>query len=449
MDTAHEWEFLPFLERFVRVLEQEFEGEPCGSPFYFPEDPDEQVPLILMLSLNQFTRLLSAVTKGSTLTYPLESDSVNWLLLQAVECHMDLCTIIQDCIGAQLAAMEAGITAANAGIAGLQEFALRGEGGQKTTFAPPSTQASCDEGRVGGGVLAVIEFMVTTIIDLMQIAEASEAGDDLEEWRDLIAAIPVFETLPIDDAFQFVDAMYQNQQEDFEAAVTETWKMEAGQLLYCDVIANNCTLDTETLKTWFMGLRAAFPSNLAADIFTRFGEATTPSLANQANQFLNQVLNGRSNEDIFQFYGRIIRAYTIGTQTEVFGWEACDDCITQREGAYPVPDAWTVATNAGTYQGDWLILHAPHTIEINILQTKEISAVRFFWWTQTNPTEGWTCGVDNGTPEAVTRTWSGWGIPNIAECIFASPITGDVIKLSLPGAAYVVVQWVEWDACTI
>jgi len=367
--------------------------------------------------------------------------------LKTLECLMSdfNCQAVMDA----LVALQAGMDTANANIEQLLDFAQRNEGALTAQQPAPATQASCDEPRVQSGAIAVVEYMNTLIIDLMQIAEASEAGDDLEEYAAIIAGIPVFETLPIDDMFTFVDWMFENQQQDFEAAITQTWIEEAADLLHCIVMGDNCTLTTRGLTKWFLSLRDEFPANIAADIFTRFGEATEPSTVNQANQFLNQFINDRDQGTIFDMYHRLILAYQVGIQNENYSYTSCAGCETTNQPAIPAPDEWVVDEFSHIYANSWMQISAPHTIAIDMLSTREVTAVRVYWWTQQNPTETWLCHVDAGDDETVVKTWGGWGVPNVAQVEFSTPQTGETIYLSLPAPILVAVLWVEWDSCPI
>lgn len=451
MPAPHEWTFLPYEERFVRVLEQEFEGEPCGSPFYFPEDPDEKVPIILELSLNEFTRLLSAVTKGSTLTYPLESDSVNWLLLKGVECPVDLCAIITACIGEQLTNIENGVNAMQAQIDNINDLVERGTAANSVQPPTPSKQASCDEPRAASGAYAVIDWINTTIIDLMQATEAATPSDTLEEWALIIGAIPIFETLPIDDLFSVVDWMFTQQQEDYEAAFDTVWRRAAQNQLRCRIMSSDCTLSYKVIEDWLRSLRALYPGNIAADIFTRFGEATGAGAAQQLNQFLNQVLNGRNQGTIFEFYAELIDAYDIGIQSESFAYDSCDDCNVVNEPAVPLRDNWTFDTREGQYGDSWQILRAPNTLEVVSSSTREIAVVRVYWFSRYAPITPPTVSINGSTPEPMAGSWGGWGIPNLYECILASPIEGEeiLIDFDMPDGAYTAIGYVEYESCPI
>jgi len=411
-------------------------------------DSDERVFVVLNLSLNEYIALASAIDVGRDIAYPADSHRIWWIWIRSFV-TMDLCTYLQDCLGTQLTALQDGLDAANLNIEQLLQFAQRNEGALTAQQPAGATQASCDEPRVQSGALAVVEWMVDLIIDTMEIAEVSQAGSDVEEYAAIIGAIPVFETLPIDDMFSFVDWMFENQQQAFEAAVTQTWKEQAADDLHCIVMGDNCTLTANGLTRWFLALRDEYSGNIAADIFTRFGEATSPSLANQVNQFLNQFLNDRDQGTIFDMYEKLIRAYQIGLQNENYTYTSCAGCETTNQPAIPQPDEWVINTFDHIYSNSWMQIAAPHTIAIDVLSVREFTKVRVFWWTQYNPTETWECWIDSGTPETLVKTWGGWGVPNTAEIEFSTPQTGETIHLSLPNPSLVAVLWVEWDSCPI
>jgi hypothetical protein len=180
-------------------------------------------------------------------------------------------------------------------------------------------------------------------MDIFEEAEAS-APDNQREWADLIwSSVPVLETLPVDEMFFLVDWYFANQMTDYQADYTTTWVDEAACILYCNVVANDCVLDYETLGNSLSQLRAAFPGNKAADIYARFGDATTPTLGTQIGMFINEIEGGGAGT-LKDFFYNLIQTFGIGAQSENPGYSVCD-----------CPQPWDYDTDYTEGANGWLI----------------------------------------------------------------------------------------------
>jgi len=194
---------------------------------------------------------------------------------------------------------------------------------QKLQAPAPFTEPTCNEAKVYSGAIAVIQQMNDMIMDIFEEAEAS-APDNQREWADLIwSSVPVLETLPVDEMFFLVDWYFANQMTDYQADYTTTWVDEAACILYCNVVANDCVLDYETLGNSLSQLRAAFPGNKAADIYARFGDATTPTLGTQIGMFINEIEGGGAGT-LKDFFYNLIQTFGIGAQSENPGYGDCN-----------------------------------------------------------------------------------------------------------------------------
>lgn len=189
----------------------------------------------------------------------------------------------------------------------------------------PASVPDCNPAKAYSGCVAAVEHINDVIIDIYERAEAEGADNANELTAIIFEALPVFETLPIDELYELVNWMFQNQQDTYEADYTTTWRDEAACQLWC-LVQGDCTLNHQRIGMWLTGLEDAFPGNLAAEIFTRFGNATEPTMANQIGALINTLRGGQS---LAAFFDAIIVQFGIGAQTENPGYTACEcpECV--------------------------------------------------------------------------------------------------------------------------
>lgn len=307
---------LAFKDKFVYRLIQEIDETLCsGDPIQFPDDTTP-IKFVVELSQNEFTKLYAAVLTGADLSYPDEAHDVSWILLRQLECPVSLCDELTECLEPLFEAIATQITTMGE--------ALSEQIGEATEVIEPVPVAieDCNLAKAYNGCVSVVETINDTIMDIYERAEA-EAPDILTEFTDIVlSAIPVFETLPIDELFELANWLFENQVEDYTADYTEVWRDEAACMLFC-YVQDDCELSHEDLTAWLLALETAYPTNLAAQIFTRFGAATGEGLAQQIGQAINTVRGGMS---ITAFFDRLLVQYGIGGQIENSGYLLCPVC---------------------------------------------------------------------------------------------------------------------------
>lgn len=205
---------------FVRIpVVQDVVGVPdyAGTPFNFPIDG---AYLPFFFTNESFTRVLSSLVNGAKLSYGDQAYQVIWDFLVNVEYPVSLCDQIAQCIDTNPITQQSirnfvtNDTTINNHI---QNISRTGN-----PMTQPEIEAligdGCDENQLFGGIVALVDQMNTNNIDFMQLFEV--ATNLVERASALVAALPVFETLPFDDLIAFVDRVFNEIYENYEAQVT-------------------------------------------------------------------------------------------------------------------------------------------------------------------------------------------------------------------------------------
>lgn len=245
---SREWSFLSFEFRWLKRLIWNATGDDCEelSPVVFPDDPDEKIDLIFSVSLSEFTRLLSAIEKGATLSYPDDEYNVVWSFLRSFECSMAICEAIINCIENDVDTQQAIVDM----LKGNQTFNnYLDQRIRSLTSELIATKliagGDCDRPQLAGRVKAIVDSMNKGNVDWF---ERIEAGTNSEEKFVLaVGAIPGIETLPIDDVVDFAQDLLEDFSENYDAQV-----------------------DAELLQEWYCGLLCEAEKN--ADCSLTYGQ---------------------------------------------------------------------------------------------------------------------------------------------------------------------------------
>lgn len=244
-------ERLAYRNRFVREIIQQLENyseADCeGKTPQTISGPDNLV--ILRVSYDEWVQLYSSLYTGADICYPETSDSVRWILNRAVECPVDLCEVIANAILtcdpvkaalAEVIATDEGIQEALAAaildsedIRRAMEIApgLGAPMGETQLDAPLTPTEDCDLDVVFAQVSGLVDQMNTNNIDFLEIMSvASTPGKRLAQ---VITAIPVLETLPVDDIVAYVAKLYDEIVANYNAQWTTALRDEYRCGLFC------------------------------------------------------------------------------------------------------------------------------------------------------------------------------------------------------------------------
>lgn len=243
------------------------------------------------------------------------------------------------------------------------------EDSQSVQTPEPVSVNDCNPAKVYSGSLGAVAQVELLINGVYKRAEV-EAPDNFAEATELLlSAIPIFETLPMDELYSLVQWTFDNQRALFEASMVEEieghyWFEHAASQLYC-LVKDDCIINHERIGMWLSSLVDIYPENYAAEIFSKFGNATEPAMANQIGELLNTLRGGQS---LAEFFDDIIVQFGVGSEDEnpdylwiecAGGWTSHLDTTADDYGFGVVQGSWEegvgfkdVFLNAGTgYRG--------------------------------------------------------------------------------------------------
>lgn len=301
---------LEFKDRFVERLVQEIPYACSTEPILFP-DNETPIKFMIELSQNEFTALLSAVLTGGDLSYPERSHEVMWSLLKMVECPVDICEVLTDClqplfdeINTKLDSIQSGVDSANDVIEQVRETQEE-QSAKPPQPQPPTTATSASY----AGALALIRQMHTNNLKYYAEAEGSFVDNASEALSILLEVFPKFQGQTYDEAFELGNAYFENQVVAYEADYNG-FEVPAACDLMCRIEANDGELDIDVWGDWLFDLTETVPDNAAANVFTRYSPLR--------QTFLNQIAALFNQEQSLQsYFEELWQVYYAGTRQPV------------------------------------------------------------------------------------------------------------------------------------
>lgn len=214
----------------------------------------------------------------------------------------------------------------------------------------PYTLETCTYGNMYSAALMAVEQVNLLISGIYKRAEV-EAPDNLAEGTELLlSAVPFFETLPFDELFSLVQWTFDNQKATYDADYVadiagHAWFEHAAGVLWC-LVKDTCTINHEIVGMWLSSLSELYPGNYAAEVFTRFGAATTPTMINQIGEALDSLRGGQS---LAAFFDDVIVQFGVGAQNTNpdYVWFDCPVPPTR------IPVIQLLGTCENSYSGDY------------------------------------------------------------------------------------------------
>lgn len=259
-----DWSLLPYALRWVKQLSwSTTEGDEETSPFVFPDDPDERISLVFSLSLNEFTKLFSAIEKGATLSYPDEDWPVVWSFLRNFEAPMDICALIAECIASNPTTQDA-----------IRQFvtgddAINAQSSQDAAFPfVPSSQlatnfgdvADCNPDYLFNVTSVLVDILDEITEDIFEIIEV--ATNALERGELLVSGFPALGLLPFDEIIGLAEQLAEEVQEEYLSEFTETLRDQIRCDLFC-LSRENCDFQIEDAIAYYeTKLGESLPQNI-------------------------------------------------------------------------------------------------------------------------------------------------------------------------------------------
>jgi len=327
-------------------LDQPLEGDAVeiASPFNFPP---EGAYALFWFTNETFTQVLSALWNGAILTYPEQAYQVIWYFLQNVEVPVQLCEQVALCFANDEEFRQSVVNSLSIDPSFTQ--VINNISTTCTPMTQPQIEAvvgdNCDEDVLFGGIVVLIDQMNTNNLDFMQVFEV--ATNLVERASALVAAIPIFETLPFDDLIEFVDRFFNEIYENYEAEVTTSLLNEYKCDLFCIALENEgCGFTYETLYNYFKArVDGAFTIDSLFQVVIEAlasGSYSGSLIADFMYMLQIQVMRSASN-----FLGVNVLAlqtsYNIGALTPDHSWALIPcDCAPP-----PPSDLWVITTCIG------------------------------------------------------------------------------------------------------
>jgi len=215
----------------------------------------------------------------------------------------------------------------------IQEVYQRNVGGQPM---PPTVSGAntlpeiedCDMDVLFGAIYYAIDTMNTANIDAFEISE--EVTNALERADLLMSAIPIFETLPIDEVLSYAETIWTDDL--FEAYIandTDTYRDTIKCDLRCIARDNGCALSIDDMFDYFMVRIAGDPTSDFAQLVTYLITGTWTGTQVNDMFFAGQLMFMKYGNQYFPYIG--VKNYktlmAIGARTPNDTWSLiCDDC---------------------------------------------------------------------------------------------------------------------------
>lgn len=319
---------LAYKDKFVFKLVQEIDDDCAGNEIVFP-DNETPIKFIVEMNLLEATKLLSALMTGADLSYPNEAHDVVWIWLRQLECPVSICDELIECLTPLFEALEAQISSVSDSISAVSETL------DNNTPVVPAGIPADTSGNICSGASFVVEFMDFEIRRVYAEAEEGLLDNLIEAAVEILRAIPVIESLPIDELINVVNLMFENQVADYITDYDAIYDDLIGSLS-CFIVANSDVFDIDVWAQWLEFIGAEYPTNRAALLFAAFSPLK--------QSFLSDILAGIFNRPtLAQWFELIMLEYTAGIQgTITCPTYECPECGIEyalTKGA-SLPDDW-------------------------------------------------------------------------------------------------------------
>lgn len=314
----------------------------CASPVLFGNG-EEPLPVLVVLTGKQWERIYSALLLGADVIYPNAREQVLFDFTKWWDCPLDICQIIQDCIGTQLEALQTSIDAVAANVTNIENNVTNINNSTTNSAAkPPISITYTNASFRCGGALALVDYMHAQNMAVYAQAEQSAVDNISETIIAVLSAIPALETLPVGAIGALSQSYFENQAVTYEADFALA-RIPMSSLLACMIEANGNALDYDTWGDWLESVEVEVPSNTASQIFARYSPARQ-TLINQIAALIN------AEQSLEAYFKQLFTAYSAGADNPS---NACQSCPMELTYVWEFidSDGGFVASGAGT--GTW------------------------------------------------------------------------------------------------
>lgn len=217
--------------------------------------------LLLKVTQEEYTNLLSAATNGANVSWPDDYNEIIYPLIKAAK--VTFCNAVLDCI-----LNNTDIQEAIAKFAGGSEIPPDQELQQEIEdLEVIGGQVGCDNDTLYGQCIQMVDYLHAISQDIIEIAvnNASGAG----RLGQVISGIPLVGLLPFDEAFTFAESSLEDWNEAYDAAYTTALRQEMICDLFC-IAQFDCTLSLADVRDYYVGKTAGFVLSGSVEAF--FGQ---------------------------------------------------------------------------------------------------------------------------------------------------------------------------------
>lgn len=188
--------------------------------------------------------------------------------------------------------------------------------------------SGCDRDTLWGSVSRLIDEMHLNNLDAFEAFE--NITNAAERAQLVMSAIPVAETLPIDEGIEYVETLWTDDL--FEAYIandTTTYRLELKCSLFCFAVLNNCRLSIEFVYDYFIRRLAVSSSDTFAQIVGFLVTGTWSGTEINDVFYLTQIMAMYYTNQYFSIIGLqpFQRYLLLGSRNPSDEWEiVCDDC---------------------------------------------------------------------------------------------------------------------------
>jgi hypothetical protein len=209
--------------------------------------------LVLELTGQQYTLLLSCVLNGATRHFPEDYQAIFEILIKAGK--VALCDAIANCITNSDAVQDALAAALGGNNGGIPIGGEYGSGSNAPIPESVSTAnlldgATCDNDNLFAIALGVTNFLFDAVNDFYDIVEV--ATNDLELINALSDNVPVWGATPAAIALETALWIQETAQEEFDAFDTLAKRQDVACDLFC-IMQEACTISFDDILNYFIG----------------------------------------------------------------------------------------------------------------------------------------------------------------------------------------------------
>lgn len=260
------------------VTPENFEGD----VFVWPDDPEERTIVPMWLSQKEWTALGSSIDVGADIAYPLQYVEVMRIWMRQTRYGVNICEMVAGCINTNEAVRQA-LRQWFASDPSIAEEAQNWIDNGTLIVGNPAIIEEDNKDRLFGAIRFIVDTMHDAIEEFYQDFLSSlnlrERGELLFE------AIPVIETLPIDEISEYI-TMLQNE---IAQGFTGQWSTtpitgsrdRISCALFCLAQGNNNTLTWQMIENYFWQTTGFTVTNIANVVFEFIGFLITGGWSGQ------------------------------------------------------------------------------------------------------------------------------------------------------------------------